>query len=344
MTTITQQQQDAFILSAAAHFMRLSIVIPRKEMNQKLPKTVQDFILAKLALEGTPQSGVDFNIQLFGDKQKEFKKACIAPGAALRNFLYDNSYAGDGSDRIVHVLRVIDLYPALEAMKAVAVSKFNAFLPHYDEYCDRGRAVVDHNFPFVFEGKRISEYLDYPTKAEFKRSFEIELGAPMPVAGGDMSKLSIPADLASKWAGQAAGKFVSQLDAIREVAIKTATTAMARCVAQFGPNGKRIHETVITEARHAAMMLREMADGVAPRDIRLITLADDIDKHIGSIKDVETLKTTEGARDKAAKAARSVQSKLRQISKEAPPVVSAPKAPSKVVRGGLLGKKKAPSK
>ncbi len=312
---------DQFLTEAANNFVRFCITIPRKVMTQQVDKATQKTVLELLAENGEVMAGIDFNIKLFGPHQDDFKKACIAPGAKLRNFIYDNTFEYQKPARLVPVLRVPTLFPEMEEQARLANESLEAFMPHYEAYCEAGRKAADHNVAKA--GIKISHLLRYPTADEFKAAFQIEISEPEEVGPTDMARFDLPAGLASKYAAQGLARFEDRMEEVKTVAIKAARDAMARCETQLGKPDGILYQTLVDEARRTAQMLLDMNAGFET-DTGLKTVSEPILEKVAQHADVEVLRNSATDRKAALRAATAVNKKLGQYQRKAAKPVSKP--------------------
>ena len=252
--------------------------------------------------------------------------------ASIRTWLYDNTLpftdCEEGQQkrgkRIVPVSRVPEVLAKLAEMKGEAFAALNAFLPDYRQYysahnrADLGRVSdVDMPDPDVLAGK-----------------YRVTIGAPEPLPVFNVDSLALPAGLAADIAQRHHDRLTKQLDGAKQAAIEGAQKHMDVVEKQL-TDGKRLHQSLLDNAKRHATLLRDMVEGY-DNDPRILEVADLIDQRIGSIPDINWMKNNGIKRGQAIRAASTASKALAAVAKS--PSTATPVAPaaSNIVTGDSL--------
>ena len=103
-------------------------------------------------------------------------------------------------------------------------------------------------------------------------------------------------------------------------------------------DGKRLHQSLLDNAKRHASLLRGMVEGY-DNDPRVLEVADLIDQRIGSIPDIQWMKDNGTKRGQAIRAASTANKALAAIAKApstATPATPVAPAASNVVAGNSL--------
>jgi len=252
--------------------------------------------------------------------------------ASVRTWLYENTLpftdAEDGQQkrgkRIVPVSRVPEVLAKLVELKGEAFAALSEFMPSYRGYysarnrLDLGRVSdVDMPDPDVLAGK-----------------YRITIGAPEPLPVFNVDSLALPAGLAADIAQRHHDRLSKQLDGAKQAAIEGAQKHMDVVEKQL-TEGKRLHQSLLDNAKRHATLLRDMVEGY-DNDPRVLEVADLIDQRIASIPDIEQVKHSAIKRDQAIRAASTASKALAAVAKA--PSTATPVAPaaSNVIVGDSL--------
>jgi hypothetical protein len=146
-------------------------------------------------------------------------------------------------------------------------------------------------------------------------------------------KLQLPAGLAADIAKRHEQTLAKQLEGAKDAAIKGAKDHMDTVEKQL-TEGKRLHKSLLDNAKTHAAMLRGMVKGY-DNDPRVLQLADLIDEQIGSITSIEHVKHSTIVRDRAVRAAKTVSKGLSDLA-AAPKSSPAPISADSIVAGDSL--------
>ena len=252
--------------------------------------------------------------------------------ASVRTWLYDNTLpftdCEEGQQkrgkRIVPVSRVPEVLAKLAELKGVAFSALDAFMPDYRQYysahnrADLGRVSdVDMPDPDVLAGK-----------------YRVNVGAPEPLPVFNVDSLALPAGLAADIAQRHHDRLSKQLDGAKQAAIEGAQKHMDVVEKQL-TDGKRLHQSLLDNAKRHARLLRDMVEGY-DNDPRVLAVADLIDQRIGSTLNIHSMKHNGTKRGLAIRAASTASKALAAIAKAPSTATPAAPAASNVIVGDSL--------
>lgn len=256
-------------------------------------------------------------------------KAVISKYNAVRTYLYEHSLPmSDDSDgqrrgeRLVPITKIPKVLADLAVLKAEAEKALTEFLPRYTTY---------------FEARQRSDLgtirdVDMPQPSELAGKFYIKVRDPEPLSTPDLSNLNLPASLAAQLSERRTSALASQLEGAKQAAMSAARDHMDTIVTQL-TSGSRLSQSLIDNAKHHAVMLRDMISGY-DNDPRVTALADLIDEKVVSAGTTERLKNSESLKQSAVRAAKTVSKGLGDIAKAPAPAVVA--APAAIVTGDSM--------
>jgi len=186
--------------------------------------------------------------------------------------------------------------------------------------------------------REINAEAKLPSVEEVRRRFYCSISAPRPIPNNaaGVQQMALPVGMAAKFAAEHYGAIDEQLKHAKDAAVKQAKDQMALLEEQLGNCGtttnkagvvvptNRLHESLITNSKRVAAMLRDMVQGY-DHDPQLLGLADKIDDEIACFKTVDVWKSSPSARDQALKAATDIKASLSNY-KAPPKAVAAPPA------------------
>jgi len=324
-------KQKKYIERAANAFMLIQVSISKYSGIVKLPKSLRE---AYALEQNVASKNVKMSFEVLGQHHHHLSKV-IAAFAAIRTYLYDNTLPmsqADGDqqargDRLVAVTRVPEVITKLGKLERLALDALAGFLSNYDTYVRTANLGL------------IRKHIKHLSLDEVGRRFNISISPPKLIPVLDMARYgSLPADLAQKIADANARELATQLDCAKNAAVKGAETVMKTVVEQLTV-GKRLSPSLITNATHAAKMLRDMTRGY-DSDPRLLEFADMIDNKIGNIKDTSVWKDKPKKKAGSLAAAKKVLSQIDRIRKADEKVakLAADKSDSNLtpIGGGML--------
>ena len=252
--------------------------------------------------------------------------------AAVRTWLYENTLpftdCEDGQQkrgkRLVPVAKVPEVLAKLAEMKGEAFAALNAFLPDYRQYYGaRNRADLGN----------VSD-VDMPDPDVLADKYRISIDPPEPLPVFNVETLALPTGLATDIAQRHHDRLTKQLDGAKQAAIEGAQKHMDVVEKQL-TEGKRLHQSLLDNAKRHATLLRGMVEGY-DNDPRLLEIADLIDQRIASIPNIEQVKHNATRRNQAIRAAGTASKALAAVAKS--PSTAQPVAPaaSNIVTGDSL--------
>ncbi len=318
----------SFIETASNNFMLVQVTVRRWSGVQQLK---QGSAKAAEQAKANPDAARMY-VNLLGSHHADLKQVS-AKFAAIRTYLYEHtlpfSDAGEGQqrrgERLVAVANVPEVLSKLGELKSEAYAALDAFLPEYDRLRE---FAIKHDL-----GDWRGE-VTYPSADEVRGMFAASLTPPQPIPTCDMSALNLPAGLAADIAARHEAALSTQLEGAKDAAIDGARDHMGNVEKQL-TDGKRLHQSLIDNAKRHATLLRGMVQGY-DNDPRVLQIADLIDEQIGSIGNIEKVKNSATLRATAIRAAQTAHKTLGAVSKA--PSTAKPVAPaaSNVVLGDSL--------
>lgn len=317
----------SFIETAVNNFMLLQVTI-RKADPMKRSKVASDAAATQCQVNATVP--VNTRVGSLGTLTTDLKSV-NSKYAAVRTYLYENTLpftdAEDGQQkrgmRLVPVSRVPEVLSKMATLKGEAEQALAEFMPRYREYYE-ARDRVDLG--------RVSD-VDMPAPEIISGKYGVDVMPPQPIPVFAADKLQLPAGLAADIANRHEQALAKQLEGAKDAALNAAKAHMKTVESQL-TEGKRLHQSLLDNARHHAEMLRSMVKGY-DNDPRVLQLADLIDEQIGSIKSIDHVKHSTAVRDRAVRAAKTVSKGLGDLA-AAPKANPAPASADTLVTGDSL--------
>lgn len=316
----------SFIESAANNFMLLQVTV-RKADPMKRSKVASE--AAATSCNVNSNVPVNTRVGSMGTLTSDLK-AVNSKYAAVRTYLYEATLpftdAEDGQQkrgmRLVPVSKVPEVLSKLAELKAAAAESLAEFMPRYRQYYN-ARQLVDLG---------TVRDVDMPDPDIIAGKYGIEVTPPQPIPVFDADKLQLPAGLAAEIAARHEQTLAKQLEGAKDAAIDGAKAHM-QTIEQQLTEGKRLHQSLLDNAKRHAELLRGMVQGY-DSDPRVLQLADLIDEQIGSIQSIDHVKNSTYLRESAVRAAKTVAKGLSDIS--AAPKPAAPAATSVITGDSML--------
>ena len=224
--------------------------------------------------------------------------------------------ATEARQAIVPVAKVPEVLAKLAEMKGEAFAALDDFMPDYREYY--GHAIV------VWAATCLTWICLILTCSPVSTTISIDLPEPLPVFNVD--SLALPAGLAADIAQRHHDRLTKQLDGAKQAAIEGAQKHMDVVEKQL-TDGKRLHQSLLDNAKRHATLLRDMVEGY-DNDPRVLEVADLIDQRIASIPNIEQVKYNSTKRDQAIRAAGTASKALAAVAKS--PSTAQPVAPAAI--------------
>jgi len=176
--------------------------------------------------------------------------------------------------------------------------------------------------------------VDMPDPDVLAGKYRVTIGAPEPLPVFNVDSLALPAGLAADIAQRHHDRLSKQLDGAKQAAIEGAQKHMDVVEKQL-TDGKRLHQSLLDNAKRHARLLRDMVEGY-DNDPRVLEVADLIDERIGSIPNIEQVKHSATRRNQAIRAAGTASKALAAVAKAPSTATPAAPAASNVIVGDSL--------
>jgi len=260
---------------------------------------------------GASEANTRMYFNMLGQHHSDLKQV-NAMYSAVRTYLYANTLPfsqAEGEqqqrgDRLIAVSRVPDVVHQLGVLVDAANSAADSFVAEYERMV---AASIAHDV-----GEFKSE-INYPTADQVRSKFAARISAPQTINVADMSRFgSLPVAMANEINASNNRKLEAQLQCAKDAAIKEAED-LAERVANQMRSGKRFHDSLKSEAKRVASLLRDMVQGY-DNDPRLLAMADLIDEQIGTI-DIDRIREHEHARHAPRRAAETVSKGIKDMRK-----------------------------
>jgi Protein of unknown function (DUF3150) len=329
-----------FTEHAAGALMVLSVTARRYEGRIKLIEAGHGAASAA----GANPATASLYVGLLGSNQKKLTELSAACKSVYR-YMEDRFLpAGERGAYLVPVIRIPQVLAELEAIRTKAHAMRDSFIPEYDRLLNLAKAQD-------FGDWRKEAARKAPEAEELRTRFAVVIGVPKPLAVFSPERLAtmaLPMHIAQQIADASTAELAERLEAARKVAIESARDQLAVVIKQLA-SGERLHDSLITNTRRAAAMLKDFAESY-DRDIQITALADQMAEAV-NVPSTEIWKASPKVREKSAALASKAHNSLQAISMVERPVVIPPsvvdKSPAtkpKMIGNGLLAKKAAKAK
>jgi hypothetical protein len=313
-----------FVENACGAFMILPASVMRWDGIIKLKKGA-----AQAAQDAGAASGIFRGyVDMLGTAQSQLKTV-KAGYMAIYTYLYEVSLPFERGRYLVPVCRMPEVLAKLAQMKKAADLSRDDFLVEYDRLV----AIAQSQDMGAWKSEVKQKY---PTAEEVRGRFGVTISAPKRLAPSDMSDINLPAELAGQIADANAAELSGQLDKAKACAIAQAEDQVKTLADQLD-GGKRLHDSLISNSRQVARMLRDMTQGY-DNDPRVLTLADMIDKAV-KVNKTEIWRDNPKIRLDAQRTAEKAHKGLKAIRTAKPAVNKSPAKKTKAgdaVIGGVL--------
>lgn len=255
------------------------------------------------------------------------KELVNRPLGANRTYMYGHTLSYERGSRLVMVTRVPDVLAALQENNRAVQAGLAEFMPQYEAYFNSTNGKADMG----------DSQIVLPTPDKVRASAYIRVGVPQPIQPCDLAGLSLPAGLAADIAERTNAKHAAAAEAAKDAAMRELIKELDK-VSQQLTNGKRIHQSILDNARLASRNLREFTEGY-DNDPRVLAIAEVVDQRIASIPNIEQVKNSVTLREQAVRAAEAGSKALTDVVKSkstATPVPAAPAASNVIVGDSLL--------
>jgi len=252
------------------------------------------------------------------------KKLVNKPLSANRTYMYEHTLEYARGSRLVMVPRVPEVLTKIQENLNAVKAGLDEFMPRYEVYYNSTNGRADMG----------DSQITLPTPDKVRASAYITVGVPQPIQPCDLTGLSLPAGLAADIAERTNAKHAAAAEAAKDAAMRDLIKELDNVARQLTA-GKRLHQSVLDNARNASRKVREFTEGY-DNDPRVLEVAEIIDQRISSIPDIEQVKHNRTLREQAVRAAECGSKSLSQVVKA--PSTATPVAPaaSNVIVGDSL--------
>ena len=281
-----------------------------------------DAVQTALSLGKDVPSGA--TVGALGSMTSLAKELVNKPLGANRTYMYDHTLSYERGARLVMVPRVPEVLAAIQENLARVKAGLDEFMPRYEAYYNstNGRADMGNS------------QITLPTPDKVRASSYITVGVPQPIQPCDLTGLSLPAGLAADIAERTNAKHAVAAEAAKNAGMQDLIKELDKIAKQL-TTGKRIHQSVLDNARTASRKVREFTEGY-DNDPRVLAIADLIDDRIASIPSIEQVKNNATLRERAVRAAEAGSKTLAEVVKSPSTATPAAPAASNVIVGDSL--------
>jgi len=312
---IKQSASDA-VKTAANNFILLSVKVGWWDGKARLTGAAQ-----KAAIDaGADPDGIEMYSKLLSKQNngilRHVNKQFRRPRTHLRKRAIPLALAEDDSQRrgekMVHSARYPKVAAELTSLKDSAFKQLEEFLSNYDEY--RAQA-LDNNFgSWRAEAERL-----FPTKAEVRAQFCIEISDPKPIpvfSDAQQANFNVPANIMAEIVARSNAAIAKQLEGAKQEQIQSALKTCETALKQL-TDGKRFHQSVIDNVKQEAIKLGEISQGY-DGDHRVKKIAETMLDGIANVSEPEQWKNNSGKKELAKIAAEKSVQNLKRMAQAAP--------------------------
>lgn len=211
--------------------------------------------------------------------------------------------------RIVTTTRTPEHLTRYAEFRHALYNGIDEFMPQYEAYYKSTNGVADMG----------SSQITIPHPDAVREKAYINIGVPQQIRPADLDGMNLPAGLAADIAARTDAHIMQQAEAAKTAAVEELAKAVDNIEKQL-TSGKRLHDSLISNAQNASRNLREFTDSF-DNDPRLIEACDIVDDRIAS-STLEQVKNSETLRAQAVRAASTASKSLKKVASA--PAVSAP--------------------
>ncbi len=333
-----QTTSATLVEKACGSFLIVDVSVSKPGMKRTLPKGVTakiSDIIAKAKADGEVVA-MDAQVPLFGPLQKQFSDSVLKPLGQFRNHQVYTRLELDGG-RAFLTAEFPTAYPALQKSAADTVAAITESVEeNFDKWVEAGVSSAIRTYERVFPNVEQWVRNSVPTKEQFLRDCQIQVGLPRRIDTDALRGVSLPADLLAELQAQQCAAAQVKLEEARVQAIDMVQGHLAKVQQQLdGADNRRLHDSLITNLQGSAATLRGFVEAY-DADPRLIEVCNIIDEKIGSVASAEVWKASQAASDNSRQAAQLATKQLDGLRDRDIEAITA-KADNIVVgEGGLL--------
>ena len=282
-----------------------------------------DAVQTALSLGKDVPSGA--TVGALGSMTSLAKELVNKPLGANRTYMYNHTGAYERGERIVMIPRIPEVLCAIQENTAKVMAGRDEFMPRYEAYYNSTNGRADMG----------DSQIKLPTPAQVSESIYIRVGVPRPIQPCDLTGLALPAGLAAEIAERTNAKHAAAAESAKDAMMRDLIKELDKVAKQL-TTGKRVHQSVLDNARLANRKAREFTEGY-DNDPRVLAIADLIDDRIASIPNIEQVKNSATLREQAVRAAEAGSKTLTEVVKgESTATPAAPAASNVIVGDSLL--------
>ena len=246
------------------------------------------------------------------------------PLSANRSYMYEHTLEYERGARLVMVPRVPEVLTKIQDNLSAVKAGMDEFMPRYEAYFNSTNGRADMG----------DSEIALPRPDKVRASVYINVGVPQPIQPCDLTGLSLPAGLAADIAERTNAKHAAAAEAAKDAAMRDLIKELDKVAKQL-TTGKRIHQSVLDNARNASRKVREFTEGY-DNDPRVLEVAEIIDQRISSIPNIEQVKNSATLREQAVRAAEAGSKSLAKVVKSTSTAQPVAPAASTVITGDSL--------
>ena len=238
------------------------------------------------------------------------------PVGHARTYTYSSTLAFIRAHRIVTTIRTPEHLARYAEFRHALTNGIDEFMPQYEVYYKSTNGVADMG------NSQIS--IPHPDAVREKAYIKIR--------PADLDGMNLPAGLAADIAARTDAHIIKQAEAAKTGAVEELMKAVDNVEKQL-TSGKRLHDSLIENAKNASRNLREFTDSF-DHDVRLIRACEIVDERIAS-SSLEQVRNSETLRAQAVRAATTASESLKKVA-SAPPISSAPAQAGTIITGDSI--------
>jgi|TARA_R110002012_G_scaffold279239_1_gene467170 hypothetical protein len=244
------------------------------------------------------------------------------PVGHARTYTYSSTLAFIRAHRIVTTIRTPEHLARYAEFRHALTNGIDEFMPQYEVYYKSTNGVADMG----------NSQISIPHPDAVREKAYINIGVPQQIRPADLDGMNLPAGLAADIAARTDAHIIKQAEAAKTGAVEELMKAVDNVEKQL-TSGKRLHDSLIENAKNASRNLREFTDSF-DHDVRLIRACEIVDERIAS-SSLEQVRNSETLRAQAVRAATTASESLKKVA-SAPPISSAPAQAGTIITGDSI--------
>ncbi len=297
---------STFIDNLSNNMLVLPVSMGRVQLEVKTKKGAAAIKTALGVAEGVRAGGTIGALGALTDLAAELINR---PIGHTRTYIYTQTLAYTRGYRIVTTTRTPEHLTRLAEFRHALAQGVEAFLPQYESYYRSTNGVADMG----------SSQITIPHPDAVREKAYIDVGVPQQIRPADLDGMNLPAGLAADIAARTDAHLIQQAEIAKTTAIEELSKAVENVERQL-TSGRRLHDSLISNAQNASRNLREFIDSY-DNDPRIAEVCDAVDDRIAS-STLEQVKNSPTLRFQAIRAASTASKALKKVSSG--PATSAP--------------------